>query len=88
MAYDIYTDEGWLYIDNPTGTALGEGDTIVIHVDRAGLDAGTYLGVLTIDAGSEIASVNVRMLVGGSAGVDTPLTVNTTWLDFGTDTYG
>ena len=53
LAYDIYTDEGWLYIDNPTGTASGEGDTIVIHVDRTGLDAGTYLGVLTIDAGSE-----------------------------------
>ncbi|MFW6154488.1 MAG: Ig-like domain-containing protein [Planctomycetota bacterium] len=64
LTYTVETSEPWLAAAPVDGTSTGETDTIAVTVDRAGLEAGSYTGTITVnggDAGSSQIAVTLEV---------------------------
>jgi hypothetical protein len=65
LTWNIQNEMGWCQVSPTEGALLGEIDTVMVEVDRAGLSAGDYAGSLVVqgDDGNGSIELNVVMTV-------------------------
>ncbi len=64
LLYRISTSDSWLSVDKSSGKCTTQTRTIVVSVDRAGLEIGSYTGRLTVDAvAGGVCNIEVSMTV-------------------------
>ncbi|NLF32651.1 MAG: tandem-95 repeat protein, partial [Planctomycetes bacterium] len=73
LSYSVASSQPWLVAAPAGGTSTGEADTVVVTVDRTGLQPGQYTGTLTVNGGDggsaqiavtlEVAATSTRTLV-------------------------
>ncbi len=61
--WTIMPDQTWLSVDINSGTTIQEVDNITASVDRTGLAAGDYTGVITVSSDAGNFGINVSMTV-------------------------
>ncbi len=79
LDWSILNDQDWISLAPTSGSTTTEDDTITVTINRSGLDAGDYSGVVTvIPAEGDAAEISIQMTV-----VEEPvLDVNPVALDF------
>ena len=63
LTWSVSATEDWTVPDPAAGTITGETDTVVVHLDRSGLAAGTHTASLIVTSDGGGATVTLRVEV-------------------------
>lgn len=86
LSWSAAADQSWITLNEGSGATTTEIDTLVVTVDRTGVDAGDYFGTVTITPSGE-TPVEVTILMNVAGLPDDPvLTFTPDELDFGDET--